>query len=211
MKKLILTLLMITLFYGIKAQTIKHHHYTTYYNVKLKEPDSVAWNLTPQMVSCDKQDRNNPFKSDPQIPNSASPDDYNVNKGNPDRPNWIDKGHLFSYMDAQCDEIDKIECFYMSNMLPQKHTFNAGKWQELEKQERIWAKTQTLHIIAGGIGTLGTLPAGENIPKYMYKAVYINGKYRAWIMPNSSEANKFDLNHWEISLIDLNKQTGLKL
>jgi DNA/RNA endonuclease G (NUC1) len=167
---------------------IRHHSYKTYYDSALREPDSVAWDLTPEMVSCTSQTRKNAFRTDPLIKGSASPNDY-LNSG-------YDKGHLFSYDDAQCNETDKVECFYMSNMLPQVHSFNAGDWKVLEMQERIFAKTQRLHIVAGGYGSLGKLKAGENIPAYMWKAILIDRKYVVWIMPNQKTSTGHAYSRW---------------
>lgn len=186
------------------AQTVKHQHYTTYYNAVLKEPDSVAWDLTPTMVNCSagvkRKDR---FKADPDIPNSATKQDY-VKSG-------YDRGHLFNYEDASCDSIDRIECFYMSNMLPQLHAFNAGDWETVERQERVWASTITIHIIAGGIGTKGKLPAGENIPAYMWKAIYRDGAWTCWIMPNEITSKGHPFGYWEVPPAELDQKTGLKL
>jgi len=205
MKRILYLLLMLA--YGCGqaalAQTIKHHSFTTHYNAKLREADSVVWDLTPAMCSCSPQARKDAFAQDKAIPGSATPQDY-VNS-------HYDKGHLFSYDDAMCDATDKVECFLMSNMLPQVHAMNAGDWKVLEMQERIWAKTTRLHIIAGGIGSLGTLKGGENIPKYMYKAIYMNGKWTAWIMPNDATSHGHPYTYWEKPVSVLDQQTGLKL
>jgi endonuclease G len=155
------------------------------------------------MVSCAPQARKDAFAQDKAIPGSATPKDY-ANSG-------YDKGHLFSYDDAMCDATDKVECFLMTNMLPQIHPFNAGDWKVLEIQERVWAKTATLHIIAGGIGTIGKLKSGENIPKYMYKAIYMNGKWIAWIMPNDKASHGHPYMFWHVPTAQLDMETGLKL
>lgn len=209
---------------GASEIVVKHHNYTTYYNTSNKEADSVAWDLSPAMVSCGKVDRKNPFKMDPSIPGSATPEDYAVNAGNPDRPAWIDEGHLMSYQSAMCTPFGVYECFYMSNMLPQFHAFNAGDWKTLEIQERILAKTKTIHIIAGGFGTMtndtlkyglqaikrfpkGHLPNGENIPAYMWKGIVMNGTMYVYIMPNSIHSvGHSDTNFWldpQLHKIDL--------
>lgn len=189
MKKLIpLLLLLASCGTAAMAQTVKHHSYTTHYNAAAREPDSVSWTLTPQMVSCDNQVRKDAFAADPQIKGSATPKDY-TNSG-------YDKGHLFSYDDAECNATDKVECFYMSNMLPQIHPFNAGDWKVLEMQERQWAKTQTIRIVAGGYGSLGKLRAGENIPAYMWKAIFINGRWQVWIMPNKKTSAGHKMLTW---------------
>lgn len=201
MKRLILIILLLPLF--AVGQTIKHHSYTTHYNAKLREADSVVWDLTPQMVSCSAQFRKDAFKADPLIPGSAIPADY--------ANSHFDKGHLFSYDDAMCNPIDKVECFLMTNMLPQIHPFNAGDWKVLEMQERVWAKTQTLHILAGGIGSLGKLRAGENVPAYMWKAIYMNGKWTCWVMPNLKTSVHHGYTFWEVPVSVLDSKTGLKL
>ena len=202
MKKF-LTLLFILIAFSLNAQIVHHQHYTTYYNANLRTADRVEWDLTPAMVGCQQVPRKDKFVQDPKISNSASPRDY-VNSG-------YDRGHLFSYKSASCDPIDRIECFYMSNMLPQEHSFNAGTWGKLEDYERALAAKQPIHVIAGGIGSLGRLPAGENIPAFMYKVIKVNGLYVAWIMPNSHEAQGVPLDHWKVSIATLNAKTGLKL
>lgn len=191
---------------------LKHHDYISYYNPATKEADSVSWNLTPAMVSCGVVPRKNPFKTDPLLPKSASPNDYAVNSG-PDRPAWIDEGHLFSYQSAMCTPFGVFECFYMTNMLPQFHAFNAGDWKTLEVQERVFAKSKALHEVAGGYGIMnadtpkygayavhlfpgGHLPGGEVIPAYMWKAILLNGKYSVWIMPNNKHSAGHDYAHW---------------
>lgn len=203
MKKIILILVVMTSWIGVEAQTVKHHSYTTYYDTKIKEPDSVSWDLTPSMCACSPQVRKDAFAQDPKIPGSAKPIDY-LNSS-------YDKGHLFSYDDAMCNATDKVECFYMSNMLPQIHPFNSGDWKVLEMQERVWAKKTSLHIIAGGIGSLGKLKNGENIPAFMYKAILMGGKYTVWIMPNSKDSHGHPVNYWLAKVEDLDAKTGLKL
>lgn len=185
------------------AQTIKHHSFTTHYNAFTKEADSVSWYLTPQMCNCSLQARKDAFAQDRSIPGSAAPADY-INSG-------YDKGHLFSYDDAMCDATDKVECFLMTNMLPQIHPFNSGDWKVLEMQERAWAHKVTLHIIAGGIGSLGHLKSGENIPAYMYKAIYMGGMWTAYIMPNQANSHGHNYDYWVKPISDLDKLTGLKL
>ncbi|HEX8018502.1 DNA/RNA non-specific endonuclease [Mucilaginibacter sp.] len=187
--------------------TVKHRHYTTYYDVTEHEADSVSWNLTPEMVTCkDKPVRKDRFADDPLIPDTYRVKDNYVGSS-------YDKGHLFSYEDASCDSIDRVECFYMSNMLPQPHYLNAGKWKTLEGLCRTWAKTQSLHIIAGGIGHLKTIGNGQVVvPRFCYKAVLVNGSYQCWIFPNDTKlATSVSLDSCRVSAALLDQQTGLKL
>lgn len=105
---------------------------------------------------------------------------------------------MFPYADAECDSTDRIECFYMSNMLPQLHALNAGDWKSLETQERKWAKGQPIFIISGGFGTKGKLPSGVNIPESCWKAIFVNGHWRAWVMPNELTSKGHKYGFWEV-------------
>lgn len=210
MKKLLL-LLTLTITLSASAQTFQHHDYLTHFNPVLKTPDSVSWYLTPAMVNCsNKVGRTNHFAADPNIPASPPPTDYAVNHGRP-RSQWIDLGHLFNAEDAACDHPFNDECYYTSNMLPQYQSFNQGDWKSLEIAEQAWAKTRTLHIIAGGIGSLGRLPNGENIPRYMYKAIYIDGQWACYIFLNDPGSKGHGYAPWQRSKDELNAKTGLHL
>lgn len=202
------TLLLIALCVFLLASCtskVKHHSYTTYYNKSKGEPDSVSWDLTPFMVGCGKGGRHERFAADPAIDDCTKPSAY--------RNSGYDKGHLFPFGDAECDADDRVECFYMSNMLPQMHELNAGDWEELEKQERAWAASQPIHIIAGGCGSKGSLASGVNIPASCWKAIYVAGHWRAWIMPNeASSRGHRDISYWEVTdLKQFDAITGLKL
>lgn len=203
MKKLILCLAISAAAIVGHAQRIVHHHYVTYYNATTKEPDSVVWDVTPDMVSCPRVTRHDHFQADPDISDCATPHDYTNSH--------YDKGHLFNYADAECDSVDRIECFYMSNMLPQVHAFNAGDWETVEKYERGLAGQSTIHIIAGGIGSLGQTPGGVNIPEKMWKAIYANGAWTCWIMDNKSSSTHHELTFWEVPVASFDQQTGLQL
>lgn len=205
MKKLFAcTLFLCALQLTLIAQKVQHHSYTTHYNATLGGPDSVSWQLTPQMVACGTITRIDMFAPDPAIPGSTQPKQY--------KRSGFDQGHLFPYADAQCDSTDRIECFYMSNMLPQLHTLNAGDWKTLETQERVWAGSQTIRIISGGFGTKGKLRSGVNIPESCWKAIFVDGRWRAWVMPNEKTSKGHKFGFWEVMDIKrFDRIVGLEL
>lgn len=209
--KRLFNLIIIFLMSGIccKAQVIKHHHYTVYFNPKIKCADSVVWDLTPQMVHASKVKRKDLFAKDPLLTNSPKPSDFvQLYK---DKAHEAAKGHLFSYEDAISDSIDRVECFYMSNMYYQFQSFNAGDWKTVEQYERQLAAKQKIHVIAGYIDTLTHLPSGEIVPKYMYKAIYSNGNWLVWIMPNDITSKGHAVEYWERTPEELFQDVGLKL
>jgi DNA/RNA endonuclease G (NUC1) len=205
MTKLSILLLIICLNQLVIAQKVQHYSYTTYYNAGKEEPDSVSWNLTPSMVNCNSiTKRHNRFKADPLIAGCVTQRAY-THSG-------YDKGHLFSYEDAHCNATDQVECFYMSNMLPQLHSLNAGDWKTLETQERVWASTQRIHVIAGGLGSKGYLTSGVNIPESCWKAIYLNNKWHVYVMPNVATSVGHDYTYWEVKSIKrFDKLVGLNL
>lgn len=205
MKKLIIVTFLLCVYSLVEAQKIEHQSYTTYYNAEKLEPDSVSWYLTPEMVGCTpSKGRQNIFAVDPQISDCPDKASY-TNSG-------YDRGHLFPYAEAQCDQLDIIECFYMSNMLPQPHSFNDGDWKALETQERKWAESETIRIIAGGYGSQGTLASGVNIPESCWKAIYFNRKWHGYVMPNEDTSTGHSYDYWEVRDIKrFDAITGLNL
>lgn len=203
-KQIAFTILVCCSLLVVNAQKVQHHSYITYYNAVKGEPDSVSWELTPAMVSCNPPGRQDHFAADPSIPNSTKPTAY--------RNSGYDKGHMFPYADAECNGTDQIECFYMTNMLPQLHALNAGDWKTLETQERVWASTQTIHIIAGGYGSKGHLASGVNIPESCWKAIYVDHKWHGYIMPNENTSTGHSYGTWEVLDIKrFDKIVGLNL
>lgn len=205
MKKLTTFAFMMFVCHLVMAQEVQHHAYTTYYNAAKLEADSVSWDLTPDMVGCtDMGPRKDKFAPDPQITNCPTKAAY-TNSG-------YDRGHLFPYADAECNSTDQVECFYMSNMLPQLHALNAGDWKTLETQERVWAHTQSIHIIAGGYGSKGQLTSGVSIPESCWKAVYVDGKWHGYVMPNENSSTGHSYSYWEVLDIKrFDEITGLHL
>lgn len=203
MKPIAVTLFALSISLSAYAQRVAHRSYVTYYNAALGGPDSVVWDLTPAMLSCGQVARHDRFARDPQLPGSTDGNDY-VRSG-------FQRGHLFNFEEASCDATDQVECFYMSNMLPQYGSFNTGDWKKVEIQEQQWAKTTKLHILAGGIGTLGTLRSGVNVPRYFWKAIYMSGQWYRWIMPNAKTSKGHDLFYWKKGLEEFNRKTGLSL
>jgi len=111
--------------------------------------------------------RKDNFRADPLVATgSAQLDDYK-NSG-------YDRGHLFPAADAW-DSNSMNDCFYLSNMSPQIHAFNAGIWEKLETQVRDWAyKLDTLYIATAGILKDGLPTIGTDsvaVPEYFYKVI----------------------------------------
>jgi endonuclease G, mitochondrial len=103
-----------------------------------------------------------------------------------------DRGHMAPSADMKWDQHAMIECFYLSNIVPQVGKgMNQGIWKDLEEKVRRWA-------IARGELFIFTGPVYEGYPKetigrnrivapsHLYKIVYdpIMREVIAFFMPN---------------------------
>ena len=86
-------------------------------------------------------------------------------------------------------KISMSESFFMSNMSPQKPSFNRGGWKKLESLVRFWAEDSEIHIITGGILNKNLNKIGRNgvsVPDYFYKIIFDANdcKMIGFVMPN---------------------------
>lgn len=127
-------------------EIVRHSAYTLKYNEKYEEADWVAYKLDKSLlITNTPAKRNNAFKADPLVPTkSADSQDYSKS--------GYDRGHLCPAADFKADQQLMNETFYMSNMTPMKHAFNAGIWENLEDRERKWAtENQEIYVVTGPI------------------------------------------------------------
>lgn len=171
---------------------VKHNDYTTFYNLSLKEPDSVKWLLTPSMLTCGTHlARTNKFVADPEIPNTNFNSDYAKSS--------YDQGHQFPAQDASCNITDENECFYFSNMVPQKPNLNRIVWKALEVYTRKLASKQNVSVTCGVIGTLGTIGKDKiNIPKYCWKRLVYGKTVEYYIMPNADSVKLHKFTYYKV-------------
>lgn len=105
----------------------------------------VSWNLNSSWIGT--LPRDDSFKADPLIPAG-----YPVVGENEYSGSGYDRGHLCPNADRDASEDDMAATFYMSNMVPQLHSLNAGPWLGLENYGRTLAGgNKELYIIAGCI------------------------------------------------------------
>jgi len=201
----IISLLFFLLVLATSAQhlaRIDYKHYTSWYSHAEHIPIVVEYTLQPMGLSCDiKTERAKKFTGDPahRIPNLNR--DY--------RKSGYDRGHNMSAADNCCDKQAMKECFYFSNMTPQPHSFNAGKWEELEEKERQEALQQ--HHVIVTCGSLGKAAViGEDsvaVPKYMWKVIYLpdHHNYLCYLFPNTDHVNQA-LEHYAVKLQEIEEK-----
>lgn len=152
-----------------RNSVVKHKYYTLLYNEKHEQAEWVAYQLTKRSIT-GKAERANDFRPDPDVATgSATPDDY--------RNSGYDRGHLAPAGDFKLSQESMSETFFMSNMSPQLHVFNAGIWEQLESKVREWTKKrEKVYVVTGPILQDGLPTIGNknkvSVPKEYYKVVY---------------------------------------
>lgn len=137
------------------------------FNPLNKTPDWVGWELLGTEVD-GSVTRSNKFHKDYDVEGCPDPRDYTRS--------GYDRGHLCPAADQKWSSQAMSDCFYMTNMAPQRKELNTGAWKTLEEKERIWAKRDSaLVIVAGPIYTGQTDErigeAGVRVPDAFYKCI----------------------------------------
>jgi len=154
--------------------------------------------------------RYNKFKADPDLKagNRAELSDYS-NSG-------YDRGHMAPAADMKWDRTAMIECFYLSNMVPQVgKNMNRGIWKHLEERVRVWAVDRSsVYIFTGPIfDKTATKSIGENkvsVPTHLYKIIYDSEKNESvsFVMPNE-EIKDNDILKYAVTIREIEEKTGL--
>ncbi len=125
---------------------LKREGYTVSYNVRERQPNYVAWVLSPARVKGSAR-RCSTFFHDPELSDDerSTLDDY--------RSSGYDRGHMCPAGDNKWSSTAMIESFYLSNVCPQKHTLNGGSWRVLEEACRKWVgqRNENIYIVSGTV------------------------------------------------------------
>jgi len=205
--------------FNYASQVIRHLGYVVSYNADYKVPNWVLYELN-YAETLGNIPRNNAFAVDPEVPEKqmAQLSDY--------RNSGYDRGHMAPNADLNWDVQAQNESFYLSNMAPQGHDFNAGIWLDLENQVRKWAERDSAITIVCGPVLPRSLAAAKKmkkigkghvlVPEQFFKVVLspFRGAPRAiaFLMPNHNEKvgrkNK-PLQSYVVSVDSIESLTGI--
>jgi len=154
--------------------------------------------------------RYNKFQPDPDLEEGerAELKDY--------KSSGYDRGHMAPAADMKWDQQAMVECFYLSNMVPQVGKgMNQGIWKNLEEYVRNWAIDRgALYVFTGPIYEGGIKKTiGNNkvaVPSHLYKIVYDPQKAEAiaFIMPNE-KLDSEDMPNYIVTIREIEEKTGL--
>lgn len=153
---------------GQALRILKNIGYWVGYDELQKTPAWVAYKLIHMDNPPPIPERPDQFETDHRTIAGVSTNDYTGS--------GYDRGHLApNYAIARCfGENAQRETFLMSNIVPQKHSINAGNWKSLETKEAVNYpdRFETVWIIAGPVYTgknIVRLPGGVPVPDAFYK------------------------------------------
>ena len=191
------------------GQIIEHDYYTLSYHEEFEQAEWVAYVLEKERLYPPYVERTGDFRPDPRVRKaSASKRDY---KGS-----GYDRGHLVPAGDMAFSKASMSQTFYMSNMSPQIHNFNAGIWRELEELVRNWAKKfDRLMVVTGPVLTRGIRERiGMNevaVPDEFYKVILDFSepemKGIAFLIPN--EVSYQPIQRYALSIDEVEEITGI--
>ena len=163
-------------------QVVIHTAYSLCYSEKDEQARWVAYKLTSEMCTTNAVKRVDKFIPDPLVKTGSSESNDFKNSG-------YDRGHLCPAGDMNWSDATMKESFYMSNMSPQLHAFNAGIWEKLETKVRKWAVAKGEVFVVDGPVLTGELKKigvknKVTVPDYFYKIVYSSGSVLAFVIQN---------------------------
>lgn len=124
------------------------------------------------------------FRPDPRVPLCAFDSDYKGSNYN--------RGHMIAKANLKWNRQAWLESFYLTNVCPQKHAFNAGVWEMLEREERHFARVYNrIIVVTGPIITDEDDKIGANmvdVPKSFFKIVYAPSEGQMIAFVASAEA-----------------------
>ncbi len=189
-------------------QIIEHFAYTLSYNEEHEQADWVAYELTKEEATTTTYERTDDFRADPDVSTgSADLSDYQ-----PTQSTYA-RGHMAPAADFRWSEKAMSESFYMSNMSPQVHAFNEGKWLYLEMEERHWAEIYNgVYVVTGPVLRSGLPTIGSHkvsVPEMYYKVILDLDEEKGigFLMPNQYIEDTFK--NYAVSIDKVEAATGL--
>ena len=182
--------------------------YMSCYSGKYKIPFLVAYKLEKAKV-LKKMKRPSSFQNDKSVPIKKQALNSNYSR------TGYDRGHMMENASADWSKKAQIETFLFTNIVPQKDVFNRGAWAKLEAYTReLSYKYRDVYIITGAIPGSKTIRNGVNIPKKMYKIIYIpkTNKTEVYLYPNDStvKRSQFLNKKYHSSIREIESLTGFK-
>lgn len=126
---------------GVPSMLVSYKGFDVYFNPVMHIPNAVAWYLTAERAA-GTVPRISRFNPDPTVLGCPTLADY--------RGSGFDRGHMAPAGDMKWDSTAMVESHYLTNMCPQDHSCNSGRWKTIEEMTRRWAARDSLLVIVAG-------------------------------------------------------------
>lgn len=187
---------------------LKRFNYTASYNRNWNLPNWVAWELNRNETR-GKNKRNDEFTADTDLPKANQVQSFDY------AGSGYDRGHMCPAGDNNFSSKAMDECFYMSNMCPQHHELNTGKWNDLEIACRRWANRYgEVYIVCGPIvNKQKSKKIGKEhdilVPEQFFKVILITSTKPARAIGYIFENNGSDRPYKAYTVDEVEKITGM--
>jgi endonuclease G, mitochondrial len=176
-----------------------------------KERAAVRFRYNTQHDTGSEPRREN-FTFDPSVPRECQQISTKGYGNNYDRGHQVPANHL----DYSALAIKQSN--YMTNILPQAAGMNRGAWLLTEEIIECYRDIDELSVLGGVIwgrntdNDLFVTSHGVRTPDAFWKVI-IRGKNEviAWVIPNTQEAKRENLDDYLVSVADIEKMTGEKI
>ena len=158
------------------------------------------------------------FRLDPDVPDKCQQWSAGIYKPRNRLAPSYDRGHLVpaNHLDHSKNAIQQSN--FMTNILPQVSTMNRGSWLRTEEIVECYRDIDELLVIGGviwgdnPIDDHFTRSHGIKTPDAFWKVVIRgNGRVAAWVVPNSVNATKKNLDQYLVSVREIEQRTGEKI
>jgi len=187
---------------------LRRSNYTVSYNRNWNIPNWVAWELNKSETKGNFE-RNEEFTIDPDLPKAYQVEPYDYSGSG------YDRGHLCPAGDNRFNAKAMDESFYMSNICPQDHELNKGKWNDLEIACRRWANRHGQVFIVCGpmIDKRKGKTIGKDheiiVPEKFFKVILITSTKPARAIGYIFENNASERPYKTYSIDQIEKITGI--
>ena len=187
---------------------LKRTNYTVSYNRNWNLPNWVAWELNKNETK-GKNNRSEEFTVDTELPKANQVESWDYSGSG------YDRGHMCPAGDNHFSSIAMNESFLMSNMCPQNHELNTGKWNDLEIACRRWANRYgEVYIVCGPIidkrnGKRIGKAHDIIVPEQFFKVILITSTNPARGIGYIFENNGSDRPYKAYSIDEIEKKTGI--
>ena len=187
-----------------RGKVVEHRYYSLDFSPEHHQAYWVYYTLSSQNLTGEAK-RKDDFRVDPLVGIAcATLADY--------RRSDYDRGHLCPAADMSFSTRAMSETFYLSNMSPQAHGFNAGVWKRLEEHVRERAQGELLHVVTGPVFRDNRGSIGKNevtVPGYFYKLFYAPARQQmvAYVVPH--RPSRQPLSTFAVPVDSVERLTGI--